>query len=102
MGRGCGMHGEKKNVYKVMIGKHERRTLERLRCGWEYSIVFKCIFLERFMIFTTVLKGRVFWDVGLCRLVDTDSGGMYVVLPPSGSGSSRQVAVLEIMGVQYR
>jgi hypothetical protein len=39
MGRGYGMHGEKKNVYKVMIGNHERRrTLERLRCGWEYSI----------------------------------------------------------------
>jgi hypothetical protein len=25
MGRGYGMNGEKKNVYKVMIGNHERR-----------------------------------------------------------------------------
>ena len=40
MGRGYGMHGEKKNVYKIMVGNHERRrTLERLRCGSEYSIV---------------------------------------------------------------
>jgi hypothetical protein len=39
MGRGYGMYGEKKNVYKVMIGNHQRRrTPERLRCGWEYSI----------------------------------------------------------------
>jgi hypothetical protein len=30
------------------------------------SIVLKCIFLEIFMVLTTVvMKGRVFWDVGL-------------------------------------
>ena len=101
IGRGYGMHGEKKNVYKVMIGKHERRrTLERLRCGWECSIKMY-LFREICVSHNSVDEGSSFLG---CRTV---SAGKYrqwrnVVLPSAGSGSPRQVAVLEIVVVQYR
>jgi len=69
---GYGMHGEKKNVYKVMIGSHERRrTLERLRCRWAYHIKMY-LFREICGSHNSVAKGRIFWDVGLLRLVNTN------------------------------
>jgi hypothetical protein len=35
----CSMHGEKKNVYRVMVGKPEgKRPLRRPRCRWEDNI----------------------------------------------------------------
>jgi hypothetical protein len=39
VGRTCGMHGEKRNVYKVLMGKLEgKRPLERPRHRWENGI----------------------------------------------------------------
>jgi len=83
-----------------MMGKHERRTLVRLRCCWEYTIKMY-LFREIYVSHNSVDEGSSFlgcWTV---------SAGKYrhwwnVVLPSSGSGSPRQVAVLEIVGVQYR
>jgi hypothetical protein len=39
MDRSCSIHGEKRNAYRILVGKPEgRRTLERLRCRWEDNI----------------------------------------------------------------
>jgi hypothetical protein len=34
MGGACGTHGEKRNAYRVLVGKHEvKRSLGRPRCS---------------------------------------------------------------------
>jgi hypothetical protein len=39
MGRACSKHGEKKNAYRILVGKPERkRPLARPRSGWEDNI----------------------------------------------------------------
>jgi hypothetical protein len=36
MGRACSMHGEKRNAYRVLVGKTEgNRPLGRTRYKWE-------------------------------------------------------------------
>jgi hypothetical protein len=36
MGRECSMNGEKRNAYRILVGKQEgRRPLGRPRCRWE-------------------------------------------------------------------
>jgi hypothetical protein len=39
MGRACGTHGEKWNVYRILVGKPEgKRPLGRLRCRWDDNL----------------------------------------------------------------
>ena len=39
MARACGMHGENRNAYRVLVGKPEGTKLcARLRCRWEDNI----------------------------------------------------------------
>jgi hypothetical protein len=39
MGRVCSIHGEKRNAYRILVGKAERkRPLGTPRCWWEDSI----------------------------------------------------------------
>ena len=39
MGRACGTYGEKRGVYRVLVGKPEaKRQLGRPRCRWEDNI----------------------------------------------------------------
>jgi hypothetical protein len=39
MGRTCGTYGERRGVYRALVGKPEgRRTLERPRRRWEDNI----------------------------------------------------------------
>jgi hypothetical protein len=39
MGRACSTHGEKRNAYRVLVGKSEgNRLLGRPRLGWEDNI----------------------------------------------------------------
>jgi hypothetical protein len=39
MGRACSTHGEKRNVYGILLGKPEgKRSLERQRCRWVDNI----------------------------------------------------------------
>jgi hypothetical protein len=41
MGRACGMHGKKRNVYRIFVGKPEEKTqLRRPRRRWEDDIKF--------------------------------------------------------------
>jgi len=45
MARACGMHGENRNAYRVLVGKSGGTKLRaRLRCRWEDNIK---IHLER-------------------------------------------------------
>ena len=40
MGRACGIYREKRNVYRVLVGKPGRKgTLGRSRHGWEDGII---------------------------------------------------------------
>jgi hypothetical protein len=40
MGPACGMHGEKRNAYRIFVGKPKgKRTLGRPRHRWEDNIV---------------------------------------------------------------
>jgi hypothetical protein len=39
MGRTCSTHGEKRNAYRILVGKPEgKRPLRRPRYRWEYNI----------------------------------------------------------------
>jgi hypothetical protein len=39
MGRACSTHGEKRNAYRILMGKPEgKRLLGRPRCMWEDNI----------------------------------------------------------------
>jgi hypothetical protein len=39
MGRACSTHGEKKNTYRILVGKPEgKRPVERPRRNWEDNI----------------------------------------------------------------
>jgi hypothetical protein len=39
MGRACSMHGEKKNEYRILVGKPEgKKPLGRPRLRWEDAI----------------------------------------------------------------
>ena len=39
MGRACGMYGEKKGAYRVLVGKSKgRKPLGKPRCRWEDNI----------------------------------------------------------------
>jgi hypothetical protein len=43
MGRACGTHGEKKNAYRILVGKPDgKRPLGRPRPGWEDNIKIDC------------------------------------------------------------
>jgi hypothetical protein len=38
MGETFIMHGEMRNVYKILVGKPQRKELQRPMCRWEVSI----------------------------------------------------------------
>jgi hypothetical protein len=39
MGSACSTNGEKRNAYRILVGKPEKkRPLERPRCRWLYNI----------------------------------------------------------------
>jgi len=50
MGETCNMYGERRGVYRVLVGRPEgKRPLGRPRCRW--GIILRCIFRK--------------WDVGI-------------------------------------
>jgi hypothetical protein len=65
MDRACSTNGEKRNAYRILVGKlEEKRRLGRLRHRWEDDI--KCV-VER--------ENRVVW-IGLIWLRIGTNGGL--------------------------
>jgi hypothetical protein len=47
MGRACSTNGEKRNVYRILVGKPEvKRPLGRPKCRWEDNIKMGLVILE--------------------------------------------------------
>jgi hypothetical protein len=64
MERECRMHGERRNAYRILVGKPEgKRPLGRLTCTWEYNI--KIDLIE---------KGWGVMNWIICLRIGTDGG----------------------------
>ena len=65
-------------------------------------IILKCIFLERFVVLTTVLRRVEFSGMLDCFAWSIPTYRRNVILLSSESGGPRQVAVPENVGILYR
>jgi hypothetical protein len=66
MGRACGIHGEKKNAYRILVGTSEgKRLLGRLDNGWR--IILKWMLQK---------SDGVVWTVLIWLRIGRTSGGL--------------------------